>query len=72
MIKYIFLTLLLMSGCTSKLPAPYIDITDRYELPPELKDSKIFLLGGGWSDRKPLFVLVPKNGLKQPIVEVGD
>lgn len=56
------------SGCLSgdKQPAPYTELTQKYQLPPELKDCRIYGLAWGWSDRKPLVVIVPKDGIKGP------
>jgi hypothetical protein len=58
------ISLLFISGCTSNCAAPYIEVTHQYQLPPEIKNHKIFLLGGGWSDRKALWVVVDPNGNK--------
>jgi hypothetical protein len=66
---FLIICILLLSGCTSNCAAPYIDVTYQYQLPPELKDHKIFLLGGGWSDRKAIWVVVSPEGIiKHPIV----
>lgn len=58
----------LFGSCSAPKPAPYQDLTINYQLPPELKDHKIFVLGGGWSATNPLWVVVPPQGLDKPLI----
>ena len=56
-------------GC-SKSDVDFQDVTSNYKLPPELKGAKIFVLGGGWSATKPVWVVVaPKNSDFEAITE---
>ena len=70
---FLIIIALLLFGCASKQASPYIDVTHEYQLPPELKDHKILVLGGGWSGKCPLWVIVAPNGIeKYLIVENND
>lgn len=59
--RLLFLTLLL-AGCGGSDPAPYLDRTHEYQMPPEMEGCKVYLLGGGWSTRYPLWVVVSPEG----------
>lgn len=65
--KNYFLIIILLSGC-SKIPADYEDVTNRYKLPPELENHKIFVLGGGFSNTNPLWVIVPPTKLEKATI----
>lgn len=53
-----------ISGCfsASPTPVPYSEMTDRYQLPPEMDGYKIYVLGGGWTATYPLWVIVSPEG----------
>lgn len=57
--KKFLLFLILISGCAGESPATYKDVTSNYRLPPELEGYKIIILGGGWSNTYPLWVIIP-------------
>lgn len=58
--RFIFLLIFLL-GC-SKGPATYKDMTENYELPPEMQGCKVFVLGGGYTATYPLWVIVSPEG----------
>lgn len=58
---WILLTFLI-SGCSFSGRAPYTEMTDRYEMPPEMRGCKVYILGGGYTDTHPLWVVVSPEG----------
>lgn len=60
--RLLFLTLFLAGCGGGSGPAPYVEMTDEYSLPSELDGCKIYVLGGGWSTRYPLWVVVSPEG----------
>lgn len=56
------LFLLLLAGCGGQGPAPYVEVTREYSLPSELEGCRIYVLGGGWSSRYPIWVVVSPEG----------
>jgi hypothetical protein len=53
-----------ISGCFSAppTPAPYSEMTDRYQLPSGMEGHKIYVLGGGWTATYPLWIIVSPEG----------
>lgn len=58
----IFLMLFFVGCCDGSRSAPYVDKTREYQMPPELKRCKIYVLGGGWSSTYPIWVVVNERG----------
>jgi len=58
----LFLTLLLAGCGGGSGPAPYMEVTHNYQMPPELQGCKVYVLGGGWSNTYPLWVVVSPEG----------
>jgi hypothetical protein len=61
-VKFVLLLAFFVSGCVSHDPAPYLEVTGEYELPPEMKGCKIYVLGGGWSSKHPVWAIVSPKG----------
>lgn len=61
--RFLLLSLIFLSGCgLSQDKAPYKDMTHRYEMPPEMRGCKVYVLGGQYTDTNPLWVIVSPDG----------
>lgn len=60
--RILFALPLLVSGCGFSEKAPYKDMTHRYEMPPEMRDCKVYVLGGEFTNTNPLWVVVSPDG----------
>jgi len=60
-VRFLFFLIFLL-GCSEKFPAPYSDVTHKYDLPPEMKGAKIYVLGGEWSGVNPIWVVLLPEG----------
>lgn len=60
--RFFAFALTLLSGCGFPEKAPFKDMTHRYEMPPEMRGCKVYVLGGQYSDTYPLWVVVSPDG----------
>lgn len=57
----ILISFIFFLGSSSR-PAPYEEMTQNYEMPPGMEGCRVYVLGGGYTNTYPLWVVVRPDG----------